>query len=1110
MKVRPQGKSAVSWRVKAREAIWRFLKRIGSPNSDALAVFVILTASGLALTFGRKSEFLTVGAGWIVILVTALMLIAFGWWTKFFQWLGGRKLFIKSRLRRFDRSRDRSSFETWPLWDDRLSLPQNAIRLVGQFLVLPKALLGPIDYLLVRWMAPIAGVLPLGKAKGLRPTIWGLVALALIVVILLVGHRNFEGFTKTLYFLGLLVLAQLILRLLSFRPFRRLLLFARYAWLVFILVGFPAYAYSHLDETVAIPATIVGLLTVLAMLRRWHWFESDRDLFIQISKSRNKNEEDYRILKVDRENPDHMAMTLTCLACLPVLLTLGLMQFQDIYQSFEVSETADFWIWFGFVGVELAKSIPFIDWADIFNIPPNSGIRPFDDTEVGSAIYAIFFIRAVFDVFLIATIAQSFGVYNRKSQQFELLKREKPAISRLDPIFELEKLGSLTQDDIYEFPEYDKNRLLSLARGSEGESIKIVAKILLLFQGAFEGLNDEEREPWTRDISRYFAKTSEVDALANHFQDSKDPQTKASAIEILRHLIETREKTLVDSDLLPDSRNLELLRPKIMAIATAGRDTAHILGLVALLKSGDNKVQALVARCLGQVGHSKQALRALGEVLNKYGTPKQVKDEAALALGLHGQIDQLETHFLYPRRWYLPLRFVPFFRRWKFPLNRRPYRKLFDDPKGREPAFHAALVLQHHGCKPPQHTLKKIIKDKKADDVIRILALLSLLQKVSKRRQREKLGLMRNRLFLTKHRLRFWNAKSRRLTALALGKYQGVMKSGRLARWPDTLRLILQLKFSPTAVSRAFAASALGDIGSGWARVSLISKLRKPVNLKKLKKVKIAIAAATSLGKLEHTPKSQAALESLMNRNRIPNYESRFNKFKRTFGREERDRKDYYVPWVDLVDSDKARVELRWTAILALAWQKETSSTEFLQEQIQDERQWACAPFWIREKALWCLSQIDEELSTEVVGHFENVADADDVARVRATAVWALGKHSSELVHPLLREKLSAKFAIERVGAIKGLAATGSSEASSLLNSVAKNDRVLHVREAAAMALEILEDAQNGSGDLKSGLNRFTRSPSLYQDEVGRPHPGYSRAGEAGEFPLRYHYEWGI
>ena len=190
---------------------------------------------------------------------------------------------------------------------------------------------------------------------------------------------------------------------------------------------------------------ILGVIIAISVSRLWSWVEDDRALalltdFNPATPFRTKMREDYR--------------DETLLGFIFVFVLMPIMMRQAHESSvfgrdmFSVPENRDgFLSWVGFFGIELAKAVPIVDWAEIYQIQAKDGAQLISMNSVASR-HAVFLARATVDLVLIASLLQAIGISNRNRQQKQLFKagtspehRYRPGlIDRLDKFVEESEL----------------------------------------------------------------------------------------------------------------------------------------------------------------------------------------------------------------------------------------------------------------------------------------------------------------------------------------------------------------------------------------------------------------------------------------------------------------------------------------------------------------------------------------------------------------------------------------------------------------------------------------------------------------------------------------------
>ena len=128
--------------------------------------------------------------------------------------------------------------------------------------------------------------------------------------------------------------------------------------------------------------------------------------------------------------------------------------------------------WLGFFGIELAKAVPIVDWAEIYNIG-EPGANPIIAMRGAYSQHAVFLARITVDLVLIAALLQAIGISNRNRQQKRLYNagaladnRHHPGlIDRLDPFVERTELQRAILDTTRRnAPPYSKEQPGSFAK----------------------------------------------------------------------------------------------------------------------------------------------------------------------------------------------------------------------------------------------------------------------------------------------------------------------------------------------------------------------------------------------------------------------------------------------------------------------------------------------------------------------------------------------------------------------------------------------------------------------------------------------------------------------
>lgn len=295
----------------------------------------------------------------------------------------------------------------------------------------------------------------------------------------------------------------------------------RYAWgaiVIFAAIGAGLYAPAPWG----LYAVIAGIVAIVAIVRRWNWSEADRETFLVERGIRNGA---MRVgFKEDLRDEALLAITF-----LFVLIPLGLRQIQILTcadgtcaftleggNTLPPDALGQFTVWLGYFGAELAKSVPFVDWSEVFHVANGSPIEP--ETPLGAQI--VFAMRATLDLLLLAAVLQAVQIASRLRDQWTAFNASRLPI--LEPHTEKRLFKSTCeaiepcleqhptqQHAIASFPAYEDSRLHEVIQNrNEGSDplVRQAAVALLASQHASEATDkffteqeQKEADPEVRD-----------------------------------------------------------------------------------------------------------------------------------------------------------------------------------------------------------------------------------------------------------------------------------------------------------------------------------------------------------------------------------------------------------------------------------------------------------------------------------------------------------------------------------------------------------------------------------------------------------------------------------
>ncbi len=295
----------------------------------------------------------------------------------------------------------------------------------------------------------------------------------------------------------------------------------RYAWgtaVIFASIAAGLYAPAPWG----LYAAIAGLIAIFAIVRRWSWSEADRETFLVERCIRPG------AMRVG-VNEDLRDEALIAITFLFVLIPICLRQIQlatcgEGTCAFTLEGGAtlppdvlgQFVAWLGYFGAELAKSVPFVDWSEVFHVANDSPIEP--RTPFGAQI--VFAMRAALDLLLLAAVLQAVQIASRLRDQWTAFGASRLPIlephterrlfkSTIEAIVPCLEQNPAQQHAITSFPAYADTRLMEVIQDRSGKmavEVRMTAVALLASQHASEATDQflteqeqAERTPEVRD-----------------------------------------------------------------------------------------------------------------------------------------------------------------------------------------------------------------------------------------------------------------------------------------------------------------------------------------------------------------------------------------------------------------------------------------------------------------------------------------------------------------------------------------------------------------------------------------------------------------------------------
>lgn len=189
----------------------------------------------------------------------------------------------------------------------------------------------------------------------------------------------------------------------------------------------------YLPAPYGLTPTFFVFVLAISVSRLWSWVEEDRAL---AAMTEYRTTAPYRMdFREDFRDETLLGFIFVFLAA-----PIAMMQAHNgaVFgpELFSNADGRSFGDWFGFFGIELAKAIPIVDWAEIYGVETSSDMIAIHGA---ASRHAIFLARVMVDLVLIASLAQAIGVWTRNRQQKELYRNKH--ISRLDPFVERVELA---------------------------------------------------------------------------------------------------------------------------------------------------------------------------------------------------------------------------------------------------------------------------------------------------------------------------------------------------------------------------------------------------------------------------------------------------------------------------------------------------------------------------------------------------------------------------------------------------------------------------------------------------------------------------------------------
>ncbi|MFN7180265.1 hypothetical protein [Hyphomonas sp.] len=333
----------------------------------------------------------------------------------------------------------------------------------------------------------------------------------------------------------------------------------------------------------------MAFLLAVSVSRLWSWVEEDRSLAAMTGHSERAP---YKIGFREDYRDETLLGFIFIFALAPMAMKqLHVGMFES--QLFNVTGSPGFLDWMAFFGVELAKAVPIVDWAEIYGVNSNGLAISMDSAP---SRHAVFLARIMVDLVLIAALLQAFSISARNRSQKRLYADRN--IDRLDRFVENRELAKairqcrqadgsfkvslLRSPDLVDFRHYNIPRLQVLHSTSTSADVRSFIEALSTDQGRFR------LEPAINDVRNLANAGASGREILLAFQRAVEEDTYA------RELPEGtpgREDRLIDAEDLKDVltalrarsgiRDLkEMLIDRLAAAASPQKVLEYLSGIV--------------------------------------------------------------------------------------------------------------------------------------------------------------------------------------------------------------------------------------------------------------------------------------------------------------------------------------------------------------------------------------------------------------------------------------------------------------------------------------------------------------------------------------------------
>ncbi|MBL8549540.1 MAG: hypothetical protein JNJ73_06120 [Hyphomonadaceae bacterium] len=379
-------------------------------------------------------------------------------------------------------------------------------------------------------------------------------------------------------------------------------IFVRYAMLGGVIIPSAVLGY-YLSAPWGLVPIAGGFVVAIAISRRWAWIEDDREIYMLNHRYTGAH------IRIGFAQ-DLRDEALLSFMSLFFLVPLALWQVHKVWPFlFDITSgpPIQFWDWIGYFGTELAKAVPFVDWAEIYQVQGVARIHP---TGVGR--HVVFATRVLVDLVFLAALLQALSISARNAKQMELFRAG--TLDRLDPFIEPREFRKLVrrqggrwgldQPALDAFPKYDGVRLAELSDPIH-HPISLAAIAL-------------RRRDHTDDAARFHEQL-----LERAFQKTKD---SGAIEEVLNAIRMTGDALHYDT--------LDHVRIELNGNRAMNRARERLLKMVAEAPASPDRTATLKSALLGISDQAGTQLRE--SVRDSIASARQIALRALSAMAMAG------------------------------------------------------------------------------------------------------------------------------------------------------------------------------------------------------------------------------------------------------------------------------------------------------------------------------------------------------------------------------------------------------------------------------------------------------------------------------------------